>query len=214
MNSLTPLLSPFLSAFQSFTHISGGSAPCKRGFRARTNCHGCNTISCSFFLAQGKYAKRKSRFKRSDGSTSSDTTSNSFVRQVTFHANPSFTLSFTNASARRRLNFPLLLFNEELNYSLMELKRMQLGVPLSFLLLLSLISTLIQFFNEAKIFEQFVLSQFHNLAEFKRLLNLAKGESVSRSFGCVALAAITPQIISLQVLDPAHPVLTPPLVSP
>lgn len=30
---------------------------------------------------QGKYAKRKSRFKRSDGSTSSDTTSNSFVRQ-------------------------------------------------------------------------------------------------------------------------------------
>ncbi|GCB73627.1 hypothetical protein scyTo_0002707 [Scyliorhinus torazame] len=32
---------------------------------------------------QGKYAKRKSRFKRSDGSTSSDTTSNSFVRQDT-----------------------------------------------------------------------------------------------------------------------------------
>ncbi|KAM9474208.1 voltage-dependent L-type calcium channel subunit beta-1 isoform 3-T3 [Salvelinus alpinus] len=31
--------------------------------------------------AQGKYSKRKSRFKRSDGSTSSDTTSNSFVRQ-------------------------------------------------------------------------------------------------------------------------------------
>ncbi|XP_041435102.1 voltage-dependent L-type calcium channel subunit beta-1 isoform X8 [Xenopus laevis] len=30
---------------------------------------------------QAKYAKRKSRFKRSDGSTSSDTTSNSFVRQ-------------------------------------------------------------------------------------------------------------------------------------
>ncbi|XP_043911307.1 voltage-dependent L-type calcium channel subunit beta-1 isoform X2 [Protopterus annectens] len=30
---------------------------------------------------QGKYAKRKGRFKRSDGSTSSDTTSNSFVRQ-------------------------------------------------------------------------------------------------------------------------------------
>ncbi|XP_034045356.1 voltage-dependent L-type calcium channel subunit beta-1 isoform X5 [Thalassophryne amazonica] len=30
---------------------------------------------------QGKCAKRKSRFKRSDGSTSSDTTSNSFVRQ-------------------------------------------------------------------------------------------------------------------------------------
>ncbi|XP_028268513.1 voltage-dependent L-type calcium channel subunit beta-1 isoform X3 [Parambassis ranga] len=30
---------------------------------------------------QGKYGKRKSRFKRSDGSTSSDTTSNSFVRQ-------------------------------------------------------------------------------------------------------------------------------------
>uniref|UniRef100_A0A3B4VLN9 Voltage-dependent L-type calcium channel subunit beta-1 n=1 Tax=Seriola dumerili TaxID=41447 RepID=A0A3B4VLN9_SERDU len=30
---------------------------------------------------KGKYAKRKSRFKRSDGSTSSDTTSNSFVRQ-------------------------------------------------------------------------------------------------------------------------------------
>ncbi|XP_072104713.1 voltage-dependent L-type calcium channel subunit beta-1 isoform X3 [Mobula birostris] len=32
-------------------------------------------------VQQGKYAKRKSRFKRSDGSTSSDTTSNSFVRQ-------------------------------------------------------------------------------------------------------------------------------------
>ncbi|XP_053870635.1 voltage-dependent L-type calcium channel subunit beta-1 isoform X2 [Malaclemys terrapin pileata] len=30
---------------------------------------------------EGKYSKRKSRFKRSDGSTSSDTTSNSFVRQ-------------------------------------------------------------------------------------------------------------------------------------
>ncbi|XP_074117464.1 voltage-dependent L-type calcium channel subunit beta-1 isoform X6 [Sminthopsis crassicaudata] len=30
---------------------------------------------------QGKYSKRKGRFKRSDGSTSSDTTSNSFVRQ-------------------------------------------------------------------------------------------------------------------------------------
>ncbi|XP_078140593.1 voltage-dependent L-type calcium channel subunit beta-1 isoform X2 [Centroberyx gerrardi] len=32
-------------------------------------------------ISKGKYAKRKSRFKRSDGSTSSDTTSNSFVRQ-------------------------------------------------------------------------------------------------------------------------------------
>ncbi|XP_048857019.1 voltage-dependent L-type calcium channel subunit beta-1-like isoform X1 [Brienomyrus brachyistius] len=31
--------------------------------------------------SQGKYGKRKGRFKRSDGSTSSDTTSNSFVRQ-------------------------------------------------------------------------------------------------------------------------------------
>eukprot|EP00069_Balaena_mysticetus_P020118 bmy_12728T0 len=31
---------------------------------------------------QGKYSKRKGRFKRSDGSTSSDTTSNSFVRQT------------------------------------------------------------------------------------------------------------------------------------
>ncbi|XP_065555574.1 LOW QUALITY PROTEIN: voltage-dependent L-type calcium channel subunit beta-1 [Lathamus discolor] len=30
---------------------------------------------------QGKYSRRKSRFKRSDGSTSSDTHSNSFVRQ-------------------------------------------------------------------------------------------------------------------------------------
>ncbi|XP_014830585.1 PREDICTED: voltage-dependent L-type calcium channel subunit beta-1 isoform X5 [Poecilia mexicana] len=43
-------------------------------------------IQLSFFFFfpqsfQGKYAKRKSRFKRSDGSTSSDTTSNSFVRQ-------------------------------------------------------------------------------------------------------------------------------------
>lgn len=34
------------------------------------------------WLLQGKYSKRKGRFKRSDGSTSSDTTSNSFVRQV------------------------------------------------------------------------------------------------------------------------------------
>ncbi|KAI9539563.1 hypothetical protein NQZ68_005644 [Dissostichus eleginoides] len=34
---------------------------------------------------QGKYGKRKSRFKRSDGSTSSDTTSNSFVRQDHVH---------------------------------------------------------------------------------------------------------------------------------
>nr|XP_040124771.1 voltage-dependent L-type calcium channel subunit beta-1 isoform X5 [Ictidomys tridecemlineatus] len=32
-------------------------------------------------VAEGKYSKRKGRFKRSDGSTSSDTTSNSFVRQ-------------------------------------------------------------------------------------------------------------------------------------
>uniref|UniRef100_A0A8B9XE76 Voltage-dependent L-type calcium channel subunit beta-1 n=1 Tax=Bos mutus grunniens TaxID=30521 RepID=A0A8B9XE76_BOSMU len=32
-------------------------------------------------LPGGKYSKRKGRFKRSDGSTSSDTTSNSFVRQ-------------------------------------------------------------------------------------------------------------------------------------
>lgn len=36
----------------------------------------------SLHLPQGKYSKRKGRFKRSDGSTSSDTTSNSFVRQV------------------------------------------------------------------------------------------------------------------------------------
>lgn len=40
------------------------------------------SCSLSFWIPQGKYAKRKSRFKRSDGSTSSDTTSNSFVRQV------------------------------------------------------------------------------------------------------------------------------------
>ncbi|MBW02280.1 Voltage-dependent L-type calcium channel subunit beta-1, partial [Eschrichtius robustus] len=32
-------------------------------------------------MITGKYSKRKGRFKRSDGSTSSDTTSNSFVRQ-------------------------------------------------------------------------------------------------------------------------------------
>ncbi|KAJ8414305.1 hypothetical protein AAFF_G00051750 [Aldrovandia affinis] len=38
--------------------------------------------------SQGKYAKRKSRFKRSDGSTSSDTTSNSFVRQVSSQPPP------------------------------------------------------------------------------------------------------------------------------
>ncbi|XP_053195067.1 voltage-dependent L-type calcium channel subunit beta-1 [Scomber japonicus] len=38
-------------------------------------------LSVQLLCFQGKYAKRKSRFKRSDGSTSSDTTSNSFVRQ-------------------------------------------------------------------------------------------------------------------------------------
>ena len=42
-------------------------------------------VFACFLCFQGKYAKRKSRFKRSDGSTSSDTTSNSFVRQVRFH---------------------------------------------------------------------------------------------------------------------------------
>lgn len=35
-----------------------------------------------FFQSYGKGARRKNRFKGSDGSTSSDTTSNSFVRQV------------------------------------------------------------------------------------------------------------------------------------
>ncbi|KAK1798198.1 hypothetical protein P4O66_000691 [Electrophorus voltai] len=42
-------------------------------------------LAILLFFCSGKYAKRKSRFKRSDGSTSSDTTSNSFVRQ---HATP------------------------------------------------------------------------------------------------------------------------------
>lgn len=35
-----------------------------------------------FLQSYGKGARRKNRFKGSDGSTSSDTTSNSFVRQV------------------------------------------------------------------------------------------------------------------------------------
>lgn len=35
-----------------------------------------------FWQSYGKGARRKNRFKGSDGSTSSDTTSNSFVRQV------------------------------------------------------------------------------------------------------------------------------------
>lgn len=44
-------------------------------------------LFCCFFFSPlsqsyGKGARRKNRFKGSDGSTSSDTTSNSFVRQV------------------------------------------------------------------------------------------------------------------------------------
>ncbi|XP_042163068.1 voltage-dependent L-type calcium channel subunit beta-1-like isoform X4 [Oncorhynchus tshawytscha] len=38
-------------------------------------------LGSTLWETTGKYSKRKSRFKRSDGSTSSDTTSNSFVRQ-------------------------------------------------------------------------------------------------------------------------------------
>lgn len=71
--------------------------------------------------SQGKYAKRKSRFKRSDGSTSSDTTSNSFVRQVTFHTfNPSPRLIQVTPDAG--LSFPLVVLNEESFESLMETK--------------------------------------------------------------------------------------------
>ncbi|KAL4635260.1 voltage-dependent L-type calcium channel subunit beta-2 isoform X1 [Arapaima gigas] len=42
--------------------------------------------------SHGKGARRKSRFKGSDGSTSSDTTSNSFVRQVGAEICPSVRL--------------------------------------------------------------------------------------------------------------------------
>ncbi|KAJ8398826.1 hypothetical protein AAFF_G00420230 [Aldrovandia affinis] len=45
-------------------------------------------LCCHKLALLGKYVKRKSRFKRSDGSTSSDTTSNSFVRQSGNTMNP------------------------------------------------------------------------------------------------------------------------------
>ncbi|XP_006275046.1 voltage-dependent L-type calcium channel subunit beta-1 isoform X1 [Alligator mississippiensis] len=54
------------------------------GSMSRTPCSSSQDIQMDVFDhpgLQGKYGKRKSRFKRSDGSTSSDTTSNSFVRQ-------------------------------------------------------------------------------------------------------------------------------------
>ncbi|XP_051572118.1 voltage-dependent L-type calcium channel subunit beta-1-like isoform X2 [Myxocyprinus asiaticus] len=58
----------------------------QEGIMSRTPSSSTQEIQMDMFEhhgshAQGKYAKRKSRFKRSDGSTSSDTTSNSFVRQ-------------------------------------------------------------------------------------------------------------------------------------
>ena len=56
------------------------------GTRSRFLCEGLIIISFvfwfSFLQSYGKGARRKNRFKGSDGSTSSDTTSNSFVRQV------------------------------------------------------------------------------------------------------------------------------------
>ncbi|XP_049656704.1 voltage-dependent L-type calcium channel subunit beta-1 isoform X2 [Accipiter gentilis] len=56
----------------------------REGGMARTPYSSTQDIQMDVFdnaALQGKYSKRKSRFKRSDGSTSSDTTSNSFVRQ-------------------------------------------------------------------------------------------------------------------------------------
>ncbi|KAM4531176.1 voltage-dependent L-type calcium channel subunit beta-1 isoform 2-T2 [Odontesthes bonariensis] len=57
----------------------------QKGSMSRTPSTSTQEIQMDMFdhhpHTQGKYAKRKSRFKRSDGSTSSDTTSNSFVRQ-------------------------------------------------------------------------------------------------------------------------------------
>ncbi|KAM6238504.1 voltage-dependent L-type calcium channel subunit beta-1 isoform 2-T2 [Porphyrio hochstetteri] len=56
----------------------------REGSMARTPYSSTQDIQMDVFDnagLQGKYSKRKSRFKRSDGSTSSDTTSNSFVRQ-------------------------------------------------------------------------------------------------------------------------------------
>ncbi|KAM9112595.1 voltage-dependent L-type calcium channel subunit beta-1 [Pangshura tecta] len=56
----------------------------REGGMARTPRSSTQEIQMDVFenpALQGKYSKRKSRFKRSDGSTSSDTTSNSFVRQ-------------------------------------------------------------------------------------------------------------------------------------
>uniref|UniRef100_A0A3B4VKL9 Voltage-dependent L-type calcium channel subunit beta-1 n=1 Tax=Seriola dumerili TaxID=41447 RepID=A0A3B4VKL9_SERDU len=63
----------------SSTSLFGSLSPLSflrfRPQRVDANSHGLRQEK------KGKYAKRKSRFKRSDGSTSSDTTSNSFVRQ-------------------------------------------------------------------------------------------------------------------------------------
>ncbi|XP_059686325.1 voltage-dependent L-type calcium channel subunit beta-1 [Gavia stellata] len=56
----------------------------REGGMARTPYSSTQDIQMDVFdnaALQSKYSKRKSRFKRSDGSTSSDTTSNSFVRQ-------------------------------------------------------------------------------------------------------------------------------------
>ncbi|XP_069732767.1 voltage-dependent L-type calcium channel subunit beta-1 isoform X3 [Phaenicophaeus curvirostris] len=56
----------------------------REGSMARTPYSSSQDIQMDVFdnaALQAKYSKRKSRFKRSDGSTSSDTTSNSFVRQ-------------------------------------------------------------------------------------------------------------------------------------
>lgn len=92
---VSPMVSPSLPQFP-FSHPPGAGFSCRVGGRSTPGCWGwggaelppkCYDSSAPllpppFFPPQGKYSKRKSRFKRSDGSTSSDTTSNSFVRQV------------------------------------------------------------------------------------------------------------------------------------
>ncbi|XP_063259807.1 voltage-dependent L-type calcium channel subunit beta-1 isoform X1 [Prinia subflava] len=61
-----------------------GASMVREGGMARTPYSSTQDIQMDVLdnaALQGKYSRRKSRFKRSDGSTSSDTTSNSFVRQ-------------------------------------------------------------------------------------------------------------------------------------
>ncbi|XP_075894668.1 voltage-dependent L-type calcium channel subunit beta-1 isoform X3 [Nelusetta ayraudi] len=64
-----------MDMFDHQPHTQSGSADSSLDLRVVAPCHPPPAS------IPGKYAKRKSRFKRSDGSTSSDTTSNSFVRQ-------------------------------------------------------------------------------------------------------------------------------------